>query len=197
MSNQSLESEDTDDGLTLNLDSIMLQQLASSRLDRNCVSTRRLTSGHNNEIHLLQFDNGPDCIARFPLDPIHPAAKLASEVATMKYISQNTKIKVPEVYDWDCSTHNVIKSPYVLMERLPGQHLYGVWDKLTIENKKSILGQIVNILFEIWTICQFKEIGCLYIDSLYPTQEGVSYLRRFVPLMVFLNLINDSDELLI
>jgi hypothetical protein len=114
MSNHSLEPEDSDDRPTLNLDSIILQQLASSRLDRNCVSTRRLSSGHNNEIHLLQFDNG-------------------------------------------------------------------VWDKLTIENKKSILGQIVNILFEIWTKCQFKEIGCLYIDSLDPIQEGASYLRRFVP----------------
>src|ERR671927_363897 len=114
MSNHSLESEDSDDGPTLNLDSIMLQQLASGHLDRNCVSTRRLTSGRNNEIHLLQFDNGPDCITRLPLDPIHPAAKLASEVATMKYIAQNTKIKVLEVYDWDFSTHNVIKSPYVV-----------------------------------------------------------------------------------
>src|SRR5438045_9694243 len=125
------EPADSDNGPTLNLDSVKLRKLASTRVHRDCVNSRSLTRGHNNEIHLLQFDNGPDCIARLPLDPIHPAAKLASEVATMKYIAQNTKIKVPEVYDWDCSTHNVIKSPYVLMERLPGQHLYGVWTKST------------------------------------------------------------------
>ena len=91
----SLESEDSDDEPKLNLDSNMLRQLASSRLNRNCVSTCRLARGHNNEIHLLQFENGPDCIAR--LHAIQ--AKLASEVATMKYIAQNSRIKVPEVYD--------------------------------------------------------------------------------------------------
>ena len=95
----SLESEDSDDEPKLNLDSNMLRQLASSRLNKNCVSTCRLARGHNNEIHLLQFENGPDCIARLPRDPSHPTAKLASEVATMKYIAQNTRIKVPEVYD--------------------------------------------------------------------------------------------------
>src|ERR1043166_9180163 len=169
----SLESEDSDDGPKLNLDSNMLRQLASSRLNRNCVSTCRLARGHNNEIHFLQFDNGPDCIVRLPRDPSHPTAKLASEVATMKYIAQNTRIKVPEVYDWDCSTHNIIKTPYVLMERLPCKHLYWVWDELTVENKKSVLGQIIKILFEIWMKCRFKEIGCLYMknDSLDPIQE--------------------------
>jgi hypothetical protein len=91
----SLESEDSDDQPKLNLDSNMLRQLVSSHLNRNCVSTCRLARGHNNEIHLLQFENGPDCIAR--LHAIQ--AKLASEVATMKYIAQNSRIKVPEVYD--------------------------------------------------------------------------------------------------
>ena len=100
----------------------------------------------------------------------------------MKYIAQNTSIKVPEVYDWDCSTNNVIKTPYILMERLPGQPLHWVWDELTIENKRSILSQIVKILFEIWTKCQFKEIGCLYTnkDSLDPMQEKVSSIGPIV-----------------
>ncbi|PKY20996.1 hypothetical protein RhiirB3_302308, partial [Rhizophagus irregularis] len=120
-----------------------LQQLASSRLNRHCVHTRRLTKGLYNEIYLLQFEAGPDCIARLSCDLNHPAAKFASEVATMKYIAQNTSIKVPEVYDWDGTVHNPIKIPYILMERLPGQHLYRVWDELTVEKKKCVLSQIV------------------------------------------------------
>ncbi|CAG8641335.1 uncharacterized protein OCT59_013266 [Rhizophagus irregularis] len=182
------ESEDSDEP-TLDLDFDMLKQLASSRLDRHCVKTCRLTRGFNNEIHLLQFDNGPDCIARLPRDSTHPVAKLACEVATMKYIAQNTKIKVPEVYDWDCTTHNIIKSPYIFMERLSGQHLYRIWDDLSIENKKCVLNQIINILFEIWTKCQFNEIGCLYInnDQSEPIREKSSYLlsRVLTPYMSF------------
>ncbi|RIA92262.1 hypothetical protein C1645_820948 [Glomus cerebriforme] len=176
---ESQKNEVSDDESILDLDVNMLRQLASSCLDRHCVNTHRLTSGLNNEVHLLQFDNGPDCIAQFPLDPIHPVTKLASEVATMKYIAKNTKIKVPEMYDWDCSTNNIIKSPYILMKRLPGQHLYRLWDDLSHENKKSVLKQIANILFELWTDCKFKEIGCLYMDGVLSEsiQEKASYLK--------------------
>src|SRR3954447_24487144 len=159
------ESEDSDDEPKLDIDIKMLRQLASSRLERNCVKTCMLTRGSYNEIHLLQFDNGPDCIARLSRSQIHPAAKFVSEVSTMKYVAQNTRIKVPEVCDWDCSAQNIIKTPYILMERLPGKHLYRVWDKLTIENKKSVLNQIIDILFEIWTKCQFEMIGSLYMDG--------------------------------
>ncbi|CAG8746324.1 17308_t:CDS:2, partial [Rhizophagus irregularis] len=154
---------------TLDVDTNALQQLASSCLNRNCVCTRRLTNGCYNEIHLLQFDSGPDCIARLSRDLTHPVEKFESEVATMKYIAQNTNIKVPKVYDWDCTVNNPIKTPYILMERLPGQHLYRVWDKLTFEEKKCILSQMVDILLELWTKCQFEEIGCLYMDSVTST----------------------------
>ena len=130
MDNENNESENfcssssDDDEPALDLDLNALQQLASSRLDRHCVHARRLTKGLYNEIYLLQFNAGPDCIARLSRDLSHPAAKFASEVATMKYVAHNTSIKVPEVYDWDCTVHNPIKIPYILMERLPGQHLY-------------------------------------------------------------------------
>jgi aminoglycoside phosphotransferase len=179
---ESKVSEDSDDELTLDFDVKMLQQLVSSRLDRHCVSTRKLTRGANNEIHLLQFDNGPDCIARLSRTQIHSEAKFASEVATMRYVAQNTKIKVPEVYDWDCSTQNIIKTPYILMERLPGQPLFRILDELTIKNKMSVLSQIIDILFELWTKCQFEMIGSLYMenDSLKLAENKASYSTRFV-----------------
>ena len=72
MSNHSLESEDSDDGPTLNLDSVMLQQLASSRLDRNYVGTRRLTSGHDNEY--ICYSSIMGRIASLDSHSIHPAA---------------------------------------------------------------------------------------------------------------------------
>jgi aminoglycoside phosphotransferase (APT) family kinase protein len=161
-SNLSNLSDDDEPALDLNIN--VLQQFVSSRLNRCCVRTRRLTGGLNNEVYLLQFDAGTDCIARLSRDLIHPPEKFISEVATIKYVALNTCIKVPEVYDWDCTVNNPIKRPYILMERLPGQHLYRVWDKLKFEEKTSVLSQIVDTLHELWTKCQFEEIGCLYTD---------------------------------
>ncbi|CAG8645046.1 15173_t:CDS:2 [Rhizophagus irregularis] len=100
-----------DDDPALDVDINVLQQYASCRLNRHCICARRLTRGLYNEIYLLQFENGPDCIARLSRELTHPASKFASEVATMKYVTQNTNIKVPA------------------------------------------------------TKCQFKEIGCLYMDE--------------------------------
>ncbi|GET04156.1 kinase-like domain-containing protein [Rhizophagus clarus] len=155
------EFEDSDDEPTLNLDLSMMKQLASSRLDRDCVKTCRLTRGANSEIPLLQFDNGPDCIARLPRNSTNPATKLVCEVATMKYIAQNTKIKVPEVYDWDSITQS-----YKISIHLDGMLTWTAFIS-------------VDILFEIWTKCQFNEIGCLYMNSTQskPVQEKTSYSR--------------------
>ncbi|POG64023.1 hypothetical protein GLOIN_2v1679997 [Rhizophagus irregularis DAOM 181602=DAOM 197198] len=44
----------------------------------------------------------------------------------MKYVAQNTSIRVPEVYDWDSEAQNDIKIPYILMEYLPGTQLHKV-----------------------------------------------------------------------
>ncbi|RIA85599.1 hypothetical protein C1645_830527 [Glomus cerebriforme] len=73
------------------------------------------------------------------------------------------------------------------MERLPGQHLCRVWDDLSHENKKIVLKQIANILFELWTNCKFKEIGCLYMDGdLSESIQGkASYLKSLMSSMDF------------
>ncbi|CAB5114289.1 hypothetical protein RhiirA1_543182 [Rhizophagus irregularis] len=163
LSNYSAETIDDDEPLDLDID--VLLQHASCRLNRPCICARKLTRGLYNEIYLLRFETGPDCIARLSRELTHPASKFASEIATMKYVAQNTNIRVPAVYDWNGTAQNPIKNPYIFMERLPGQHLYRVWYELTVEQKKCVLSQIVETLFELWTKCRFEEIGCLYMDE--------------------------------
>ncbi|GES82149.1 kinase-like domain-containing protein [Rhizophagus clarus] len=96
------------------------------------------------------------------------------EIATMKYVAQNTNIRVPAVYDWNGTAQNPIKTPYIFMERLPGQHLYRIWYELTVEQKKCVLSQIVETLFELWTKCRFEEIGCLYMDEQSSSDSFIS-----------------------
>ncbi|PKC59154.1 hypothetical protein RhiirA1_427168 [Rhizophagus irregularis] len=76
----------------------------------------------------------------------------------MKYVTQNTNIKVPAVYDWNGTAQNPIKTPYIFMERLPGQHLYIKFgmkigclymDEQTSSSATSTfqIGPVVNYLF--------------------------------------------------
>ncbi|GBB93031.1 hypothetical protein RclHR1_00210027 [Rhizophagus clarus] len=95
MNNENSNLSD-DDEPALDLDINVLQQFVSSCLNRCYVRIRILTRGLNNEVYLLQSDAGTDCIVRLSRDIIHPPGKFISEVATIKYVSQNTCIKVPE-----------------------------------------------------------------------------------------------------
>ncbi|CAB4490060.1 unnamed protein product [Rhizophagus irregularis] len=177
-----MDEDDTDEDSVesaLDLDVDMLKHMASSRLKRRCVNSCKLTRGLYNEIHLLQFDDGSECIARLARDPNHPAEKIASEVATMKYVAQNTRIRVPEVYAWDSKAQNDIKVPYILMERLPGKHLYKIWDKLNAEQKRKILSQIVDVLSELWK-CKFKKIGCIYRNSSNSIRSCMTFLKNLM-----------------
>ncbi|CAB4423171.1 unnamed protein product [Rhizophagus irregularis] len=99
-----------------------------SNMDEDNTDEDSVESALGLDVDMLKhmFDNGSECIARLARDPNHPAEKIASEVATMKYVAQNTRIRVPEVYAWDSKAQNDIKVPYILMERLPGKHLYKI-----------------------------------------------------------------------
>ncbi|GBB84549.1 hypothetical protein RclHR1_11100007 [Rhizophagus clarus] len=163
------EFEDSDDEPTLNLDLSMMKQLASSRLDRDCVKTCRLTRGANSEIPLLQFDNGPDCIARLPRNSTNPATKLVCEVATMKYIAQNTKIKVPEVYDWDSITQS-----YKISIHLDGML---TWTAFISVLNPNLYKKKLHIGFRILTLFTSFEIGPI-VNPLYYT-EGRDVIHSF------------------
>ncbi|KAL4889381.1 hypothetical protein BDV59DRAFT_205367 [Aspergillus ambiguus] len=53
------------------------------------------------------------------------------------------------------------------MERLPGQHLYRIWDGLLLDHKKAVLDQIAAVLNQM-AMLKFDEIGSLQEDGLGP-----------------------------
>ena len=55
------------------------------------------------------------------------AAALISEARTMQLIKSETTIPVPEVYAFDSSSCNELKTPFIMMERIDGQPLYRGW----------------------------------------------------------------------
>ncbi|KAF2502419.1 hypothetical protein BU16DRAFT_532774 [Lophium mytilinum] len=53
--------------------------------------------------------------------PIMPWYKTQSEVATMTYIREHTKVPVPKVFAFDSSTDNALQLEWILMEMAEGQ----------------------------------------------------------------------------
>jgi aminoglycoside phosphotransferase (APT) family kinase protein len=72
-----------------------------------------------------------------------------SDVKTMQYVRSQTSIPVPEIYAYDFELDNAVGAQFMLMERLPGQHLYRLWDKLTLNQKKAVLSDIARVLVQL------------------------------------------------
>ncbi|KAL9032859.1 MAG: hypothetical protein Q9180_006268, partial [Flavoplaca navasiana] len=55
------------------------------------------------------------------------ARALTSEVLTMKLIYNNSSIPVPRIYGYDSTPNNLLKCPYIMMERIEGTPLHHGW----------------------------------------------------------------------
>ncbi|KAI1464522.1 kinase-like protein [Daldinia caldariorum] len=82
------------------------------------------------------------------------AGALESQVATMRFIAQNTSIPVPQVYDFDTDDDNVIGTPYICMSFVPGTPVSQVWirdfdvvlrEQLRLRILKSLAGLMAQL----------------------------------------------------
>ncbi|KIJ41737.1 hypothetical protein M422DRAFT_31690 [Sphaerobolus stellatus SS14] len=120
---------------------------------------------------LLGDENGTEIVARVPYRPEDGMTderaealgrRIASEVATMEYVAEQTKIPVPRVI-----AHNIEKdgdgvgSPYILMSKMDGAPLSSLWDDMEDEKREVILRQVVDILLQLSSV-RFDSIGALF-----------------------------------
>lgn len=175
---------------------------ASKALHATCTNTKRLTRGAWHEIFVLEFQqaeavsseplarSGYSCIARLARVK-EASAKRESEIATIRYVKQNTSIPVPEIYYHDLDPKNEVGAAFMLMERLPGRHLYKSWDGLSLDHKKVALSEIASVITQLASLC-FDEVGCLteggigpVISPCYESPRGpfhstLNYLQSFI-----------------
>ncbi|CAM1502466.1 Fc.00g044500.m01.CDS01 [Cosmosporella sp. VM-42] len=193
---------DSDEPPELELNIRKLMDLATETFHATCTSASRLTRGSWHEIFALQFQpndttpheslarSGNSCIARFARVKGN-SAKEESEIATIRYLKQHTSIPVPEIFYQDLDPENEIGAAFVLMERMPGRHLYKTWDDLSLDDKKVALSEIATVITQFASL-QFDMIGCLtesgigpiispcYKSPQGPFQSTLEYLQSFV-----------------
>ncbi|KFH41323.1 hypothetical protein ACRE_079570 [Hapsidospora chrysogenum ATCC 11550] len=162
--------------LELNIEELLIR--ATAALGTRCTSAERLTKGANHEIYVLTFEEwqqggggmphsgltreaGNCCIARFTREKSDTAVRRdASEAATLAYLRDKTDIPVPGFYHQDLRLDNEVGAPYVLMERIPGRHLYEIWPELPLNHKKAALSQVASVVVQLASL-RFEAIGSL------------------------------------
>ena len=106
----------------------------------------KVAEGGFNEVYRLVMSNGAVVIARLRHSNVDAAShSVASEVATMDFVSTVLGIPVPKVLAWSSDADNSVRSEYTLMEEAAGTQLSDIWDQMEVDQKAEIADQIVGI----------------------------------------------------
>ncbi|KAI1473893.1 kinase-like domain-containing protein [Daldinia eschscholtzii] len=102
--------------------------------------------------------------------PVCPKFMTESEVATLRWVDEHTRLPVPKVHCYDSSLNNPMGFEWILMDRIDGAPLFECWKSTTQGAKERIVKQIA----EYAAICftrQFRGIGNIYY-ALGPRQSN-------------------------
>lgn len=142
---------------------------------------KKPSAGCLNWVVFLTFADGVQWVFRSPkfdaqLSDEAMEKQIASEVATMKYLKNNTVVPVPEVCSFSPTTDNVVGVPYILMSKIPGhaldEHrwfkklakLQGLKKKrITDKNRQKVMYQL-GAMFSGLAEHRFDSIGSLFED---------------------------------
>lgn len=132
-------------------------------------------NGSFNLVYILQFDDGLKYVIRLPTlgwgKRWTSTAKTAfeSQVLTMHLIRRMTKIPLPEVYAFDATQRNSLKTPYMVISFISGVTVETLWNDETnpalLELRRSrILGTTAMAMAQLQNL-KFSRIGSLQSNN--------------------------------
>jgi hypothetical protein len=107
------------------------------------------------------FQDRMSLIARLPYPSTIPREYgIVSEVATMEYLRLHG-VPIPKVFDWSSSTDNLVRSEYIIMEKVQGRELEHTWYIITAKERMAVVEKIVDIERILFAI-RFPASGSIY-----------------------------------
>lgn len=124
-----------------------------------CIGITTIRRGAFHEIRVLHFEDGWTCIGRFTREK-EMLNKTESELATIDYLLKHTSIPVPKTLFVNYNENHVVGAAFVLMERLEGVKLSELWDKLSLQHRLYVIGQLGDVVGQLADL-RFDQIGSL------------------------------------
>ncbi|RAK93705.1 hypothetical protein BO79DRAFT_267978 [Aspergillus costaricaensis CBS 115574] len=130
--------------------------------------------GSRNVIHVVEFDDQVRYIIRLPIScrPGHctetAKSALIAKVEMMQFIQKRAHFPMPEVYDFDVSSENVLETPYIVESFVPGTLVSDAWfddsGAMSLDQKRlRILDSVAETMAKLHRFC-FDGIGTLGPD---------------------------------
>ncbi|ENH71049.1 Altered inheritance of mitochondria protein 9, mitochondrial [Fusarium oxysporum f. sp. cubense race 1] len=141
----------------------------------------KTVSGSYNIVHIVQLET-VKLVIRIPAtgwgDGMTKVAEdaLSSQVATMRFIKEQTGAPVPEVYSWDPTNNNEISAPFICMSFVTGETVSSVWFKDSMDDEAREQFRL-NILTSIAAImAKFSSMTFDKMGSLMQAEDGSFFL---------------------
>lgn len=165
--------------------------LTNNALGGAIKSIASIHEGKHHRIYKISLDS-KDLILRIPYKLESDYAieqKIKSEVATLDFLKLKLNLNVPKVISYGYNSSNLIESPYILMEYLPGDLLMKKWFPMettpeSIESSQSVISTICEFQNKANSI-EFNKFGSLYFHDDVPIscQSTLPYEGETNPLL--------------
>jgi aminoglycoside phosphotransferase (APT) family kinase protein len=153
----------------------------------DCNVSDEFGSGIDNVAFKVLFTDGIEWICRIHGEDkgdtkAYTASKIASTVATMRYIKHNSSIPVPSIYAHETQNSTPgLGAGYIIMELVYGEEVDLTPNALTPDEESQVYGQLADITWKLSQL-RFPKIGRIYEDSEgnfnvgpFVDQQGVSH----------------------
>ena len=105
--------------------------------------------------------------------PVDPKWKTLSEVATLRWVRENTTIPVPEVLSHQANRSSRIGFEYIMMSKMPGKPLEDIWLSAGTPHKEKLVRQLARIYSEMFAT-KLRGIGNIYPQASSSELSGPS-----------------------
>ncbi|KZT23722.1 hypothetical protein NEOLEDRAFT_1179935 [Neolentinus lepideus HHB14362 ss-1] len=95
---------------------------------------------------------------------ITPAAKMASEIATMQLVQENTGIPVPDVFAYDPDEDGKVGGEWMVMEFVEGVELQKAWPNMNKDQRSLVVRSIADVWAQLLKL-RFSSIGSIWDDG--------------------------------
>jgi hypothetical protein len=132
-----------------------------SRTESDVSSIRKLAEGRFNRTFEITMRDGFQVIARLPYTSTTPKNyAMASEVATMDFMRSHG-LPVPRILDYSTTTENSVGAEYMIMEKVSGKELGGIWYTMPEEERLRMIVEVVKIEALLFSI-KIPAYGSIY-----------------------------------
>lgn len=139
--------------------------------------------GSYNIILYVVFDDGIEWVVKVPkvrVERDRENKSLKSEYATLVFLQQISNIPAPKVHGSSFTSNNPAKTPYYIMDSIPGLPLWQAWDKSNISRDVvfEMLRQLADVRKSL-ALHTWSEIGSLTMSNNKVTVDKQLSIQNF------------------